>query len=358
MTRVDYYSRAQQLGISFEYRCLQSLRKGVALASPDRLLELPPQLRDALGLPGEPALDDLAVAMKGFVDAIAGLSRTDQLLAVITWNLGSRWRAEGLPTPPHDPGDDWLVRCQKAAEDARLSWVDESSIRRQSDRVVFELLLALLGREGVEVDAHAETVAVVGTGPRREGERRTSEPVRSPASELFSESYVDNSPAFRDAMRRASTLSLLGYSHNRMAVTYAAALGRMLEDGGRLRILMLDPDDPIIFDANERSYAPKAHEDVRHQHEAAAATLAAIAKRARPGCFELRLIKRLPPFTIYLFDEDDSQLGQAFVWLTPWRRPSSQRPGFHLTAQRDAEWYPFFRDQVQALWEHHDPSLD
>jgi hypothetical protein len=178
---------------------------------------------------------------------------------------------------------------------------------------------------------------------------------RSLADEFFSESYIDNSVGFREAMKHASSLSLLGFSHNRMAVTYAADLGRMLEGGGSLRVLMLDPEDPIIFEANERSYAPKAVDDVRHQHAAALAILTALGTRAAPGRFEMRLLNRLPPYTVYLFDEDDPEQAEAFVWLTPWRRPSGQRPGFRLTALRDGEWFLYFREQVDALWEHHEP---
>jgi len=176
------------------------------------------------------------------------------------------------------------------------------------------------------------------------------------ASAFFSEPYIDNSTRFRDAMRSATTLSLLGFSHNRMAVTYAEPLGRMLESGGSLKVLMLDPSSPAVIDANERSYAPKSKRDVKHQHQAAAATFAAIGSRAKPGCFEVRLMDRLPPYTIYLFDENDSTLGQAFVWLTPWRRPSGERPGFHLQARRDADWYVFFAKQIHDLWDHYDPA--
>lgn len=328
-----------------EYRCLQALRKGTALTSVDRLLEVPQRLYDGFGLPESPAVEDLKAAMGRLTDVIGRLPVQDQLLAVVTWSITRKWGAAVLPTPSHDPGDDWLVRCEKAANDERLSWVDESSIRRQSDRVILEVLLMLLDSErSATLGSHEMESLKASEGAR---------PNKSVASAFFSEPYVDNSARFRAALRSAVTVSLLGFSHNRMVVTYAEPLGRMLESGGSLRVLMLDPSSPVIFDANERSYAPKAKRDVKHQHQAAAATFAAIGSRARPGCFEVRLMDRLPPFTIYLFDENDPTLGQAFVWLTPWRRPSGERPGFHLQVVRDADWYAFFRQQVQGLWEHY-----
>ena len=367
----NYRHKAQTLGVSVEYGCLQALRKGTGLNSAERLLDLPASLREPLGLGGSPSLPDLKAAVAKLLHVVAELPNEDQLIAAVTWKLK---REPGVATiAAIDPLDDWLDRCQKAALNSTLPWTDESSIRRQSDRVIFEVLLRLLDSAGPDLDSDT-TGSAEGIGPTvsRASLLESSETGRTPArtsaglasgvgasgrslaSEFFSEPYIDNSTRFRDAIRSAASVSLLGFSHNRMAVTYAEPLGRILASGGSLKVLMLDPSSPAIFDANERSYAPKAKRDVKHQHQAAAATFAAIGSRAKAGCFEVRLMDRLPPFTIYLFDENDPVLGQAFVWLTPWRRPSGERPGFHLQAHRDAEWYNFFTKQVHDLWDHYD----
>jgi hypothetical protein len=178
-------------------------------------------------------------------------------------------------------------------------------------------------------------------------------PERCLANEFFVEGYVQNSSRFRNALNSCQTLSMLGFSHNRMAVTYAAELSRLLERGGKLRVLALDPADDVVLDANLRSYAPKKPEAVRHQHEAAIATLAAIGERAADEeSFQICLMNCIPPFTAYWFDEDEVEKAQVFVWLTPWRIPSPERPGFHLSATRDGAWYSFFTHQVNAMWEH------
>jgi hypothetical protein len=178
-------------------------------------------------------------------------------------------------------------------------------------------------------------------------------PGTSLAEAFFIEGYVYNSVRFREALKSCQSLSLLGFSHNRMAVTYASELSRLMERGGRLRVLALDPGKPIVLDANLRSYVPKQPDVVRHQHEAAIATLTAIGERASsPESFELRLMDCTPPYTIYLFDEDDDTVAQAFVWLTPWRMPSPERPGFCLSGDVDGAWYHFFADQLTAMWKN------
>ena len=59
---------------------------------------------------------------------------------------------------------------------------------------------------------------------------------------------------------------------------------------------------------------------------------------------------RMPPYTIYIFDEAGAD-AQLFVWLTPWRVPSSQRPGFRLARQSDEHWFGFFANQFAVMWD-------
>jgi hypothetical protein len=179
------------------------------------------------------------------------------------------------------------------------------------------------------------------------------------ADTFFSEPYVDNSPEFRSTLVSCGSLRLLGFAHNRMAVTYAQELASILERGGNLRVLALDPSHPVIFDANRRSYAPKEPDAVRHQHEAALATLTAIGMRASsPEFFEVRLMDCLPPYTVYLFDDENPRRAKVFVWLTPWRVPSNQRPGFVIPASSSPSWYGFFAEQVRLLWDAFAPNSD
>jgi hypothetical protein len=171
------------------------------------------------------------------------------------------------------------------------------------------------------------------------------------ATTFFSEGYVHNSSRFIDAIATCTSLSMLGFSHNRMASSYAADLCAMLDRGGCLRVLALDPDDSVVLDANRRSFTPKRPQAVRHQHEAAIATLAAVGGHAsQADAFELRLMDCFPPFTLYLFDEDQDSRAQVFVWLTPWRMPSPERPGFRLSKAADGSWFDFFAGQFTAMW--------
>ncbi|MDQ5819898.1 MAG: hypothetical protein M3540_00460 [Actinomycetota bacterium] len=172
------------------------------------------------------------------------------------------------------------------------------------------------------------------------------------ADALFSENYVHNSAAFKQAMRSTRELSIMGFAHNRMSATYASDFDRVVQSGGKLHVLAMDPEGHAVLEANTRSYVQKSPAEVRHQHEAAIAVLRAIGlKRSASAQFELKIMDYIPPFTIYLFDESDPDSAQAFVWLTPWRAPSSERPGFRLTNKTSPKWFEFFAQQLRDMWQ-------
>ena len=181
--------------------------------------------------------------------------------------------------------------------------------------------------------------------------------VPSLVDEVFDENYVHNSDRFKKCMRECLELSVLGFAHNRMTVSYSSDLTGLLQRGGKLRVLSLDPRSSAVLEANVRSYSPKSPAAAKHQHRAAIAALNAIGSNASSeDRFEHRLIRHLPPFTLYIFDVSNPERAQAFVWLTPWRLPSEQRPGFHVSAKESPKWYSFFLGQFTEVWKTGAPS--
>jgi hypothetical protein len=181
----------------------------------------------------------------------------------------------------------------------------------------------------------------------------------SPLDGVFCEPYVANSARFRTAMADCRSLSMLGFSHNRMASAYSADLSRIVREGGCLRVIAIDPSAQAVLEANQRSYLPKPPAAARHQHEAAIAILSAIGEAAViPGRFEMRFIDCMPPYTVYVFDEEDRSRATAWVWLTPWRVPSNRRPGFVADAGVDPGWFDFYLEQVNLMWNAYRPAAN
>ncbi len=186
---------------------------------------------------------------------------------------------------------------------------------------------------------------------------RNSALLSGSVAEIFlSEGYVDNSEHFKHSMSTASSVAMLGFSHSRMIASYKSELIALLSRGGTLRVMAMDPTCDAVIEANARSSAPKKTEQAaRHQYQAAIADIYSIRDTVpTTGVFEFRLIDRMPPYTIYVFDEAAVQ-AELYVWLTPWRVPSSQRPGFRLSRGADEQWYDFFANQFAVMWDSFPP---
>ncbi|WP_213451398.1 DUF5919 domain-containing protein [Rhizomonospora bruguierae] len=236
---------------------------------------------------------------------------------------------------------NWLERAENFTIDHE--WIGSSrNVRHRADLALLQLLMRT--RPAAELEPFSAT----------DGTRvGASHGGAVSALAFFAEDYVRNSPRFAASWEAAHAVDMCGFGHNRMAVAYSAEIGRILRSGGRVRVLMQDPEGQAVLDANRRSSTPKASAgSVRHQHRSGIATFHAIrsAADATADSLQLRAYDIMPPFTGYFFNPDD-ETAHAYVWFWSWRQPSSWRPGFFLARSADPLWYERFREQFQAMWD-------
>lgn len=175
-----------------------------------------------------------------------------------------------------------------------------------------------------------------------------------PVGRFFDENYVSNSDRFTAAWESARTVDMIGFGHNRMTVTYSASIRDLLAREGIVRVLLQDPEESAVLQANQRSSTPKASEEsVRYQHRAGVVTLLSIAAQVgQPGGLQIRTVNLMPPFTGYFFDAE-SDNGIAFIWFWSWRQASAWRPGFSITKETDPMWFGRFHSQFESMWTDH-----
>jgi hypothetical protein len=171
------------------------------------------------------------------------------------------------------------------------------------------------------------------------------------AESFFREGYVDNSEDFKNRFSLAKSLRIAGYAQNRMAITYASEFERILDRDGSIRLIVMDPDKPGISYANKRSSNPVSKEEVKFQHSAAISKFKGMVTKSNgKGEVKIKVIDLVIPYTIYAFDIENEKDGSIYVWLTPYRKSSADRPGFCLTKDRDSGMYSFFKEQFEMLW--------
>ncbi|KMS76551.1 hypothetical protein ACM01_05065 [Streptomyces viridochromogenes] len=330
--RVTVATLAKAQGLRDDFDSLQRLRHGKGITSPGDLCYLSDFVkRRVLGID-----DDTDSQLKQGLDnlkkLIEGAPPRERQLLKLSFNIDCAW------------GDyNWLDRVEDFA--LMHAWIGSSrNVRHQADLALLQLLMRACPaaeREPApqsDVEAATDPATVHGHAPTVVG--------------VFVENYVHNSPRFAGSWETARTVDMCGFGHNRMAVTYSNEIGRILRTGGRVRVLMQDPEGQAVLDANRRSSTPKASaEDVRHQHRSAIATFTSIriAADAPTESLQLRVYDIMPPFTAYFFDVDE-ETAHAYIWFWSWRQPSAWRPGFLVSQATDTLWYTRFRSQFEAMW--------
>jgi hypothetical protein len=167
------------------------------------------------------------------------------------------------------------------------------------------------------------------------------------------------SPAFfsdfsSDLIARRATshdVYIIGVSKSRTIETSYIDFQRTLRHGGRIRILLADPDaDESALAAQEQASRPTL-EDVRNEIRQSLGklrSLAASAASTGSGKIEVRTTRSALKFGLNYLD-----IGQAsatlYVQLYSFRLPGESRPMFELTSA-DGEWFECYRHQAEALW--------
>jgi len=132
-------------------------------------------------------------------------------------------------------------------------------------------------------------------------------------------------------------------------------LREQLNQGAKIRILVIDPNSPALVIAEARSEEPSGSyyrsklettfQDLAYLHQ-----IQAKMGRTAKGSFEVRLLPYTPSFGIYSFDTSSSTarlIVEVYPHITGW----GETPVFDLMPGRDGKWYDYFVKQFDFMWE-------
>jgi hypothetical protein len=327
--RVNIAVLAKAQGLQDDFDSLQRLRRGKGIGGPDDLCDLSGHVKRRVLNIAEDSHSQLKRGMENLEKLINDSPPRERELLRLCFNINRTF------------GDfNWLERVENFA--INCEWAGSSrNVRHQADLALLQFLMR--SRPAAELEPTPVSEIETSNIPRVTTVR---------ALNFFTEDYVRNSERFTASWGTAHAVDMCGFGHNRMAVAYSAEIGQILRSGGKVRVLMQDPEGKAVLEANRRSSTPKASaESVRHQHRSAIATFIAI--RAAAGSpadsLTMRAYDIVPPFTGYFFNPDDST-AHAYIWFWSWRQPSAWRPGFYLARATDEIWYERFRSQFDDMW--------
>jgi len=133
-----------------------------------------------------------------------------------------------------------------------------------------------------------------------------------------------------------------------------------LEAGAKIRILVVDPDSVALKMSAERSISPDDTDYYRVRLDATFREIAYLFKRLeefkaiqgnspKAGNLYVRLLSYAPSFGIISFDTHQDN-GIAFIEIYPHKFGHKSPPTFDLTPKRDGNWYTYFVDQFDEMW--------
>jgi len=161
---------------------------------------------------------------------------------------------------------------------------------------------------------------------------------------FFKPDHVD----WRSRFGQAKSIALSGITLNRTSNTYLSELGACLDRGGKVRILLVDYRTPAMEAAAQRFYKHQDIDKIRREFQQSLdgfETL--VAGRSKGKTAQIRLCSTVPALGIWLIDKG---LPSAEIWAEIYSFRGNRDPAMELQPRRDGDWYYFFEEQYESLW--------
>jgi hypothetical protein len=175
-----------------------------------------------------------------------------------------------------------------------------------------------------------------------------------------SEAFFRKTPDLGPLIKAADQVDLCGVTLTTTINRHSAMLRTHLENGGKLRILLIDPKSKAIEMSAQRSLSVK---DTEYYRERLKTTLRDIAylikytqaanlskpKNGKASGVEVRLLSYAPSFGISSFDTRKRK-GILFIEMYSHKYGFNLSPTFQLTPGNDGKWYRYFAGQFEEMW--------
>lgn len=168
------------------------------------------------------------------------------------------------------------------------------------------------------------------------------------SAESFLHKYNVNQ--LRDLIPTAQSAFFWGVNYRRTITLWDFGLEQALKNGATLRFLLAKPNSSTLEMAAfmRKLNATKDKESLELQNSIT--QLAGIGFAANAiDRIQIKVIDYLPPWSITTINPQ-SPSGRMSVILYTFRTSSEERPTFQLVAEKDRNWFNFFLEQFETVW--------
>ena len=172
--------------------------------------------------------------------------------------------------------------------------------------------------------------------------------------------FFQKPPSLDPYVQSANQIDLCGVTLTSTVNKQFGNLRERLQAGAKIRILVVDPDSVAIKMSAERSTSPDDTDYYRVRLDATFREIAYLFKRLeefkatqgnspKAGNLYVRLLSYAPSFGIISFDAHQDN-GIVFIEVYPHKFGHKSPPTFDLMPKRDGNWYGYFVDQFDEMW--------
>lgn len=156
----------------------------------------------------------------------------------------------------------------------------------------------------------------------------------------------------RKHIEEARSISALGLSLFRFLPAFQDSFREALERGTTLRVLLVDPGSSALDMIGLRSTSAVPLNFQRRHIESSLELLALWFRQINRPDLDVRLINYMPPYGITIYRHlTERNKDVCLVRLYTFRTPTSDAPLIHPDSVRHPQWFEFFSDQFEKMWE-------
>ena len=173
-------------------------------------------------------------------------------------------------------------------------------------------------------------------------------------------SFFQKAPSLDPYIQKANQVDLCGVTLTSTVNKQFGNLRERLQSGAKIRILVIDPDSVALKMSAERSTSTDDTDYYRVRLDATIREIEYLFKSwaefkglqggsSKTGDLSVRLLSYAPSFGIVSLDAKQEN-GIVFVEIYPHKFGHKSPPTFDLTPQRDGNWYKYFTEQFDEMW--------
>jgi len=149
------------------------------------------------------------------------------------------------------------------------------------------------------------------------------------------------------------SLDIMGTSLVSIGTIYSAILRELKEKGGKVRIIVSNPDNLILQEFLAMRYLETENAAILESQvrTALSGLLPLIGRSQRGGSVDVKVVDFIPPFS-YVGMDTKKRTGKIQIEYVLHRAGLGRNPIFFLDSADDVYWFGEFQEQFELLWKN------